>query len=182
MVTAAVYSDRYISDRFLPDKAIDLVDEASSALKLAQESRPAVLEQLDRSIVTLEIERESLKNEEDEFSVSRREKVDEELAEKKAEQRRLMELWNKERSKFAEIKNIKEVSLDISGLHPQLTLYRASTKRIPNSRLLSVLVTLSGPPRSNTEPFQPSRPRQRSSKPKPVRKPTQGAAWSSATG
>ncbi|EIW68261.1 hypothetical protein TREMEDRAFT_69276 [Tremella mesenterica DSM 1558] len=108
LVTAAVYSDRYIPDRYLPDKAIDLVDEASSALKLAQESRPTVLEKLDREIVTLEIERESLKNEEDQFSVSRLEKVDAELKEKKAEQRRLADLWTQERGRVAEIKAIKE--------------------------------------------------------------------------
>ncbi|WVO21497.1 uncharacterized protein IAS62_002806 [Cryptococcus decagattii] len=108
LVTAAVYSDRYISDRFLPDKAIDLVDEASSALKLAQESRPAELEKLDREIVTLEIERESLKNEEDPFSVSRREKVETELEKKKQEQRRLADLWAQERERVAEIKQIKE--------------------------------------------------------------------------
>ncbi|ORX38433.1 P-loop containing nucleoside triphosphate hydrolase protein [Kockovaella imperatae] len=108
LVTAAVYSDRYIQDRFLPDKAIDLVDEASSALKLAQESRPAILEQLDRSIANLEIERESLKKEEDDFSISRRDQVEMELHEKKAEQARLAEIWAKERAKFAEIKSLKE--------------------------------------------------------------------------
>ena len=108
LVTAAVYSDRYIPDRYLPDKAIDLVDEASSALKLAQESRPAMLEKLDREIVTLEIERESLRNEEDQFSVSRLEKVDKELQEKKAEQKRLNDLWAQERERVADIKAIKE--------------------------------------------------------------------------
>ena len=65
LVTAAVYSSRYISDRFLPDKAIDLVDEAASALRLAQESKPDELEALDREIMTLEIEREALRNESD---------------------------------------------------------------------------------------------------------------------
>ncbi|WVQ80199.1 hypothetical protein IAT38_002304 [Cryptococcus sp. DSM 104549] len=108
LVSAAVYSDRYIPDRYLPDKAIDLVDEASSALKLAQESRPVQLETLDREIVTLEIERESLKNEEDPFSVSRREKVEEQLDEKKEEQRHLHDLWAQERERVAEIKAIKE--------------------------------------------------------------------------
>ncbi|KAK4683991.1 hypothetical protein P7C73_g6217, partial [Tremellales sp. Uapishka_1] len=108
LVTAALYSDRYIPDRYLPDKAIDLVDEASSALKLAQESRPAALEALDREIVTLEIERESLKNETDTFSVSRLEKVERDLDEKKKEQRRLADLWGQERDKVAEIKEIKE--------------------------------------------------------------------------
>ena len=110
LVTAAVYSDRYVPDRYLPDKAIDLVDEASSALKLAQESRPDVLEKLDRDVVTLEIERESLKNEDDSFSASRRTKVESELEEKKAEQRRIGEIWSKERERVADIKGIKEVS------------------------------------------------------------------------
>ncbi|WVR09534.1 hypothetical protein IAU60_006603 [Kwoniella sp. DSM 27419] len=108
LVTAAVYSDRYIPDRYLPDKAIDLVDEASSALKLTQESKPATLEALDREIVTLEIERESLKNEEDLFSVSRLEKVESTLEEKKKEQRHLADLWAQERERVAEIKAIKE--------------------------------------------------------------------------
>lgn len=108
LVTAAVYSDRYVPDRYLPDKAIDLVDEASSALKLAQESRPDVLEKLDRDVVTLEIERESLKNEDDSFSASRRTKVESELEEKKAEQRRIGEIWSKERERVADIKGIKE--------------------------------------------------------------------------
>lgn len=108
LVTAALYSDRYVPDRFLPDKAIDLVDEASSALKLAQESKPAALEKLDRDIVTLEIERESLKNEEDSFSVTRLETVEKELADMKDEQGRLAGIWQQERSRLAEIKAIKE--------------------------------------------------------------------------
>ncbi|KAL1413565.1 chaperone ATPase hsp78 [Vanrija albida] len=108
LVTAAVYSDRYISDRFLPDKAIDLVDEACSALKLNQESRPQSLENLDREIMTLEIERESLKKDTDPFSAKRRDKVDEELVEKKKEQSRLVEIWNQERERVSEIKSIKE--------------------------------------------------------------------------
>jgi ATP-dependent Clp protease ATP-binding subunit ClpB len=108
LVTAALYSDRYVPDRYLPDKAIDLVDEASSALKLAQESRPAVLEALDREVVTLEIERESLKNETDQFSVTRLEAVKASLEEKKAEQTRLVEIWGKERGRLSEIKALKE--------------------------------------------------------------------------
>ena len=107
LVTAAVYSDRYVPDRYLPDKAIDLVDEASSSLKLAQESRPAALETLDREIVTLEIERESLKNEEDALSVDRLKKVDDELSVKKAEQGRLADLWGQERERLNDIKGIK---------------------------------------------------------------------------
>ncbi|BEI83205.1 hypothetical protein CcaverHIS002_0310730 [Cutaneotrichosporon cavernicola] len=108
LVTAAVYSDRYVPDRFLPDKAIDLVDEACSTLKLTQESRPQALEDVDRRIMTLEIERESLKNEEDAFSIQRRNKVEDELKEKKEKQTKMKEVWSKERERVQEIKGIKE--------------------------------------------------------------------------
>ena len=91
--SAAVYSARYISDRFLPDKAIDLVDEAASALRLAQESKPDSLEALEREIVTLQIELESLKKETDVFSVERRSKVESDLALKKEEASVLTREW-----------------------------------------------------------------------------------------
>ena len=91
--SAAVYSARYISDRFLPDKAIDLVDEAASALRLAQESKPDALESLEREIVTLQIELESLKKETDVFSVERRSKVESDLALKKEEASVLTREW-----------------------------------------------------------------------------------------
>lgn len=90
---ASVYAARYISDRFLPDKAIDLVDEAASSLRLAQESKPDELETLDREVVTLQIELESLKNETDVFSVERREEVEKQLKAKRDEAARLGELW-----------------------------------------------------------------------------------------
>ena len=93
LVAAATLSNRYITDRFLPDKAIDLVDEAASALRLAQESKPDELEALDRAIVTLQIELESLKNESDVFSVERREKVENELAEKRRQASELTVIW-----------------------------------------------------------------------------------------
>lgn len=88
-----MYGARYISDRFLPDKAIDLVDEAASSLRLAQESKPDELEALDREIVTLQIELESLKNESDVFSVERRAKVEEDLRNKREEASQLSTLW-----------------------------------------------------------------------------------------
>jgi len=91
--SAAVYSARYISDRFLPDKAIDLVDEAASALRLAQESKPDALEALEREIVTLQIELESLKKETDVFSVERRTKVESDLALKREEASALTKEW-----------------------------------------------------------------------------------------
>ena len=93
IATAAVYGARYISDRFLPDKAIDLVDEAASSLRLAQESKPDELEALNREIVTLQIELESLKNESDVFSVERREKLERDLALKKEEAEQLTSIW-----------------------------------------------------------------------------------------
>ncbi|KAG6814886.1 hypothetical protein H0H93_011855, partial [Arthromyces matolae] len=108
LVTAAVYGARYISDRFLPDKAIDLVDEAASSLRLAQESKPDALEALNREIVTLQIELESLKNETDVFSVERRLKVEEELKTKKGEDDALTSLWQAERARLDRIKDIKQ--------------------------------------------------------------------------
>jgi ATP-dependent Clp protease ATP-binding subunit ClpB len=112
LVTAAVYAARYISDRFLPDKAIDLVyvpifshfgkfrallffsDEAASSLRLAQESKPDELEALDREIVTMQIELESLKNEVDVFSVERRQKLEEQLKDGRAKAEELTKLWH----------------------------------------------------------------------------------------
>ncbi|KAK0460997.1 P-loop containing nucleoside triphosphate hydrolase protein [Desarmillaria tabescens] len=108
LVTAAVYSARYISDRFLPDKAIDLVDEAASALRLAQESKPDELEALDRDVMTLQIELESLKNESDVFSVERRQKVEADLAAKREEASQLTLIWKSERARLDRIKDLKE--------------------------------------------------------------------------
>lgn len=88
-----MYSARYISDRFLPDKAIDLVDEAASSLRLAHESKPDVLESLEREIMTLQIELESLKNETDSFSVERRNRVEEDLDSKREEAAALTGVW-----------------------------------------------------------------------------------------
>ncbi|RJE17265.1 Heat shock protein, partial [Aspergillus sclerotialis] len=85
LVAAATYSNRYITDRFLPDKAIDLVDEAASALRLQQESKPDAIQKLDREIMTIQIELESLRKETDIASKERRQKLEETLAEKKKE-------------------------------------------------------------------------------------------------
>lgn len=108
LVTAAVYSARYISDRFLPDKAIDLVDEAASALRLAQESKPDELEALDRDVMTLQIELASLRNESDVFSVERRQKVEADLAAKREEASKLTSIWKTERARLDRIKDVKE--------------------------------------------------------------------------
>lgn len=107
LVTAAVYSNRYITDRFLPDKAIDLVDEACSALRLQHESKPDVIQQLDRQIMTIQIELESLKKETDPISVERREALQDQLKAKQAEVERLTQVWEKERKEIEEVKNAK---------------------------------------------------------------------------
>ncbi|KAK7535422.1 heat shock protein 78 [Phyllosticta citricarpa] len=108
LVAAATYSNRYITDRFLPDKAIDLVDEAASALRLQQESKPDAIQELDRQIMTIQIELESLRKEDDVVSKERREKLEESLKSKQEELKKLNEKWEQERSQIENIKSIKE--------------------------------------------------------------------------
>jgi ATP-dependent Clp protease ATP-binding subunit ClpB len=108
IVAAAIHSHRYITDRFLPDKAIDLIDEACSKLRLQQESKPEALENLDRQIMTIQIELESLRKETDVMSVERRDKLKQDLEAKQKESERLSAIWNTERQKLEEIKRIKE--------------------------------------------------------------------------
>ncbi|CAL1695239.1 unnamed protein product [Somion occarium] len=133
LVTAAVYSARYISDRYLPDKAIDLVDEAASALRLAQESKPDELESLERDIMTLQIELESLKNESDVFSIERRSKVEQDLTQKREEAEQLTAIWQSERARLERAKDLKQrlenakYELEVALRHGQLD--RASQLR-----------------------------------------------------
>ncbi|KAL3473320.1 P-loop containing nucleoside triphosphate hydrolase protein [Aspergillus californicus] len=108
LVAAATYSNRYITDRFLPDKAIDLVDEAASALRLQQESKPDVIRELDRDITTIQIELESLRKETDISSLERREKLQNDLKVKQEETRKLTEVWEKEKSEIENLKRTKE--------------------------------------------------------------------------
>lgn len=107
LVFAAVNSQRYITDRFLPDKAIDLVDEAAARLRLQQESKPEVLQNLDHAILTLEIELESLKKETGKVAQERRSRLEEEIKGKKAEQSRLTEEWQKEKAELGKIQELK---------------------------------------------------------------------------
>lgn len=97
LVSAATNAQRYIQDRFLPDKAIDLVDEACSKLRLQQESKPEVIEKLDRSIITLQIELESLKKDTDASSTARRQVLEQNLASKQAELAELSAKWETEK-------------------------------------------------------------------------------------
>lgn len=108
LVAAATYSNRYITDRFLPDKAIDLVDEAASALRLQQESKPDAIQELDRQIMTHQIELESLRKETDIASKERREKLEKSLKSKQDEVAKLTEVWEQERAEIDAIKKTKE--------------------------------------------------------------------------
>ncbi|KAI9644650.1 chaperone ATPase hsp78 [Ciborinia camelliae] len=108
LVAAATYSNRYITDRFLPDKAIDLMDEAASGLRLQQESKPDDIMQLDQKIMTLQIELESLRKETDIASKERREKLENDLKECQEKAKTLTEKWEAERSEIDAIKKTKE--------------------------------------------------------------------------
>jgi ATP-dependent Clp protease ATP-binding subunit ClpB len=108
LVAAAVLSHRYISDRFLPDKAIDLVDEAASKLRMEIDSMPAELDEVRRRIMQLEIEREALRKETDKASVERLAKLDKELAGLKEEQTRLRAQWQQEKDAIKDTSELKQ--------------------------------------------------------------------------
>jgi ATP-dependent Clp protease ATP-binding subunit ClpB len=107
IIAAATLSNRYISDRFLPDKAIDLIDEAAAKLRMQVDSKPEKVDELDRKIMRLKIEREALKKEKDSASKERLVKLDEELKLLESESQQLTTLWSAEKSKLQNIKNTK---------------------------------------------------------------------------
>lgn len=108
LVAAATLSNRYITDRFLPDKAIDLMDEAASHLKLQHESKPEDIMRLDHKIMTIQIELESLRKESDVASKERREKLENDLKKLNEEISGLNERWEKERAEIESVKKIQE--------------------------------------------------------------------------
>ena len=108
LVAAATLSDRYISDRFLPDKAIDLMDEAASRLRMQVDSKPEELDEIDRRVIQLKIEREALKKEKDQASKDRLEKIETELADLEGKAAELAASWQAEKSKLASAQKIKE--------------------------------------------------------------------------
>ena len=108
LVAAAVLSHRYISDRFLPDKAIDLVDEAASRLRMEIDSMPAELDEAERRIMQLEIEREALRKESDKASRERLVKLEKELADLKETRTGLAAQWQKEKSAIQAVRDQKE--------------------------------------------------------------------------
>jgi ATP-dependent Clp protease ATP-binding subunit ClpB len=115
IVAAATLSNRYITDRFLPDKAIDLMDEAASRLRMEVESKPEEIENLDRRIIQLKIEREALKKEQDKASKERLEKLENELAKLEQQSAELTQRWQAEKEKIAGEAKIKE-QLDAARL------------------------------------------------------------------
>ena len=113
LVAAATLSNRYISDRFLPDKAIDLMDEAAARLRMAVDSKPEELDELDRRIMQLKIEREALKKEKDDASKNRLGKLEDELASLEDESAALTQRWQGEKQRLAGSTKIKE-ELDLA--------------------------------------------------------------------
>ncbi|HSR32174.1 MAG TPA: ATP-dependent chaperone ClpB, partial [Anaerolineae bacterium] len=108
VIAAATMSDRYISDRFLPDKAIDLVDEAASRLRMEIDSKPQELDRVDRQIMQLEIEREALKKEKDKASKERLKKLEKELADLQENSRALTARWEQEKEAIGGLRDTKE--------------------------------------------------------------------------
>jgi ATP-dependent Clp protease ATP-binding subunit ClpB len=108
LVAAATLSNRYITDRFLPDKAIDLVDEAASRLRMQVDSKPEELDELDRRLIQLKIEREALKREEDAASKERLVRLEREIAELEEKSDAMTAEWQAEKSRVAETQALKE--------------------------------------------------------------------------
>ncbi|WP_439577092.1 ATP-dependent chaperone ClpB [Elioraea sp.] len=133
LVAAATLSNRYITDRFLPDKAIDLVDEAASRLRMQVDSKPEELDELDRRLIQLKIEREALRKEEDPASKDRLARLEKEIAELEEKSNALTADWQAEKSRVTETKELKEkldrahVDMEIAQRKGDLT--RASELR-----------------------------------------------------
>jgi ATP-dependent Clp protease ATP-binding subunit ClpB len=130
LVAAAILSHRYITDRFLPDKAIDLVDEAGARLRTEIDSMPAELDETRRRIMQLEIEREALRKEKDKASKERLSKLEKELANLKAESDALMAQWQAEKDAVQRLRAVREqveqVKVEIAQAERQYDLNRAA--------------------------------------------------------
>jgi ATP-dependent Clp protease ATP-binding subunit ClpB len=130
LVAAAVLSTRYISDRFLPDKAIDLMDEAAAKLKMEKTSKPEELDEIDRKILQLEMEKLSLKKESDPASLERLERLDKELADLKEQQSALNAQWQSEKDVMDNLQAIKaeidRVNIEIQQAERDYDLNRAA--------------------------------------------------------
>jgi ATP-dependent Clp protease ATP-binding subunit ClpB len=130
LVAAATLSTRYISDRFLPDKAIDLVDEAAAKLKMEITSKPEELDEVDRKILQLEMERLSLQKESDSASLDRLDRLEKELANLKEQQSSLNAQWQAEKDVIDQIQSVKEeidrVNIEVQQAERDYDLNRAA--------------------------------------------------------
>lgn len=130
LVAAAVLSDRYITDRFLPDKAIDLVDEAAAKLKMEVTSKPTELDEVDRAILKLEMEKLSLQKDTDKASKERLSKLEADLDLLKQKQKELAKHWEHEKNLMNQIRSIKEeidrVNLEMEAAEREYNLNRAA--------------------------------------------------------
>jgi ATP-dependent Clp protease ATP-binding subunit ClpB len=133
VIAAATLSNRYITDRFLPDKAIDLIDEAAARLRTEIDSKPQVLDEVDRQIMQLEVERQALQKEKDKASHERLQKIEETLANLKERSVELMTRWQTEKDAITELREIKErgeeVKLEMETAERQADLERAARIR-----------------------------------------------------
>lgn len=133
LITAATLSNRYITDRFLPDKAIDLVDEACATIRVQMDSVPTSLDTLTREIMRLQIEREAIKHEKDELSKKRVEEIDRELVVKQEKEKELRSSWDKEKGINDKIKQkkkeIEKAKFDLEQAENEYDLTRAAKLR-----------------------------------------------------
>ncbi|KAF3786651.1 Chaperone protein [Nymphaea thermarum] len=130
LVSAAILADRYITERFLPDKAIDLVDEAAAKLKMEITSKPIELDEIDRAVLKLEMEKLSLKNDTDKAAKARLTKLETDLETLKQKQKELAEQWQHEKGLMTRIRSIKEevdrVNLEMEAAEREYDLNRAA--------------------------------------------------------
>ena len=133
LISAATLSNRYITDRYLPDKAIDLVDEACATIRVQMDSVPFELDSLTHRIMRLEIERQAIKKEKDELSVKRREDIDRELTTMKQREQELTEAWNREKDINNQIskkkKELERLRFELDQAENKYDLERAAILR-----------------------------------------------------
>ena len=133
IISAATLSNRYITDRYLPDKAIDLIDEACATIRVQMDSVPFELDSLTHRIMRLEIEKEAIKKEKDELSIKRREDIDRELSTMKEKEKELTEAWNKEKDINNSIskkkKELEKLKFELDQAENNYDLERAAVLR-----------------------------------------------------
>jgi ATP-dependent Clp protease ATP-binding subunit ClpB len=140
VIAAATLSNRYITDRFLPDKAIDLIDEAASRLRMQIDSKPQELDVIDREIMQLEIEREALKKEKDDASRERLAELEKDLADLREKSAQLTNRWQAEKEAIQQVQSIKEqidqVRIEIEQAERAYDLQKAAELRYGKMRQL----------------------------------------------